>query len=257
MKYALLNNERIKAQKGIKNAICPICEEIVIPKCGQIKIHHWAHKNKENCDPWWENETEWHRQWKNNFSKEYQEIIQYDPVTGEKHVADVKTKTGIVLEFQHSYMEITEQHSREKFYKNMIWVIDARKYYDKFKDVNRTHCYYCKNKQRYFYIKVEPPIKNIKCFPAKWLTSNVPVVFDFGVHNNTINRQEKWLWCIFPEKYTKNLRDDNSKTLCLCCLYLKKDEFIKRVSNFDSFYPNNVLSELEELMLEKEKNKNK
>ena len=61
MRFALLNDEKIEAQKGIKNAVCQFCGKIVIPKCGQVKIHHWAHKTKENCDPWWENETEWHR----------------------------------------------------------------------------------------------------------------------------------------------------------------------------------------------------
>lgn len=160
------NNERIEAQKGIKNAICPICEEIVIPKCGQIKIHHWAHKNKENCDPWWENETEWHRQWKDNFPKEYQEIIQYNYITGEKHVADVKTETGIVLEFQHSYMEITEQRSREEFYKNMIWVIDARKYYDKFKK-NIEKLNHCGTNKNYFYIEFDYWDERENCFPKK------------------------------------------------------------------------------------------
>ena len=81
----------------------------------------------------WENETNRHRQWKNKFPVDCQEIIMHDNVTGEKHVADVQTKTGIVLEFQHSSMNIVEQQSREKFYKNMIWIIDSRKYYDKFK----------------------------------------------------------------------------------------------------------------------------
>jgi len=28
------------------------------PKCGKIKVHHWAHKNDLNCDSWREPETE-------------------------------------------------------------------------------------------------------------------------------------------------------------------------------------------------------
>ena len=151
MKYALLNNERIEPQKGIKDAICPCCGEIVIPRCGKINIHHWAHKSKRNCDPWWENETEWHRQWKNNFPKECQEVIHYDNVTGEKHVAEVKTQTGIVLEFQHSSIRHEEQYSREQFYENMIWVIDAKKDYKKFK--KHIKCLkHIKSNKNYFYI---------------------------------------------------------------------------------------------------------
>jgi len=109
LKYAILNNERIEPQKGIKDATCPICGGIVIPKCGEQMIHHWAHKTTLNCDSWWESETEWHRKWKNNFLKECQEIIMYDVKTGEKHIADVKTRTGIIIEFQHSPMNIKEQ----------------------------------------------------------------------------------------------------------------------------------------------------
>ncbi len=97
-------------------------------------MHHWAHKTKQNCDPWWESETEWHRKWKDCFSEEFQEIIMYDNETGEKHVADVKTKTGFVIEFQHSAMKREEKASRENFYKNMVWVIDAKEYYETFKE---------------------------------------------------------------------------------------------------------------------------
>ena len=38
MKYALYQNQRITPTKDIKDAICPICGELVIPKCGEIKM---------------------------------------------------------------------------------------------------------------------------------------------------------------------------------------------------------------------------
>lgn len=256
MKFTLLNNERIEPQKGIKNAICPICGEIVVPKCGQIKIHHWAHQSTQNCDSWWESETEWHRYWKNNFSKEWQEIIMYDNKTGEKHIADVKTKTGIVLEFQHSLMNIEEQHSREQFYKNMIWVIDAKKYYDKFKQ-NINLLEHCKSNKNYFYMKIDSFELQKNCFPQRWIDSSVPVVFDFGIQDdledNDYNRQKKWLWCVFPEKFTENLGYCFNETIC--GIYLKKETFINRVSNFDSFYPNIIIPELEQLRIQVEKAK--
>ena len=133
MKYAILNNKRIEPQKGIIDAVCPICEEIVIPKCGNIKIHHWAHKTKYNCDPWWENETEWHRKWKDLFPEECQEFVMIDNITSEKHIADVRIN-NLTLEFQHSSISENEKTSRENFYKNMFWIVDARKYYEKFKN---------------------------------------------------------------------------------------------------------------------------
>ena len=111
MKYALHKNQRIAPTKDIKDAVCPVCGELVIPKCGKIKMHHWAYKTSQNCDPWWENETEWHR----------------------KHIADIRTDKGFVIEFQHSSIKPEEKDARESFYKNMVWVVDASKYYDKFK----------------------------------------------------------------------------------------------------------------------------
>ncbi len=241
MKYANLNNERIEPQKEISDAVCPVCGEIVIPKCGKIRMHHWAHKTKQNCDPWWESETEWHRRWKDCFPKECQEIVMYDNETGEKHVADVKTKTGFVIEFQHSAMKREEQVSRENFYRNMVWVVDAREYYETFKehiDVLKKS----ENHKRYFYFR-----DFNSCFPQRWLESSVPVIFDFGLHDcseDENDKQKKWLYCIFPEKF------EYCGTVC-CCIYITKEDFIKRVSNNRSFFRNSMLPELEQKRLER------
>ena len=97
----------------------------MVAKCGQHNIWRWAHKSRVNCDPWWETETEWHRSWKNWFPKEWHEFIQSDPDTGEKHIADVKTDRGLVIEFQHSVMAPEELMSREQFYQNMVWIVDG------------------------------------------------------------------------------------------------------------------------------------
>jgi len=122
MRFALLNDKRIEATKGAKG-VCPCCGSELVAKCGEIKVHHWSHKKK--CDDyWWENETEWHRNWKNKFPKEWQEIIQKDE-SGEKHIADVKTSNGWVIEFQHSTIASEERNSRDKFYQKLIWVVDG------------------------------------------------------------------------------------------------------------------------------------
>ena len=47
-------------------------------------------KGRRFCDPWWENETEWHRAWKDQFPADWQEIVHHAE-DGEKHIADVKT----------------------------------------------------------------------------------------------------------------------------------------------------------------------
>jgi len=44
---------------------------------------------------------------------------------GEKHIADVKTKNGWVLEFQHSYIKPEERNYRNAFYSKLVWIIDG------------------------------------------------------------------------------------------------------------------------------------
>ena len=114
MKFALVNGEKSEATKGAKG-FCPSCGAELIAKCGEVKVNHWAHKGSRNCDPWWENETDWHRSWKGNFPVDWQEVIHFDG-KGEKHIADVKTQTGYVLEFQHSYLDPEERRSRNAFH---------------------------------------------------------------------------------------------------------------------------------------------
>lgn len=123
MKLALVNGEKVEATRGAKGK-CDFCGSELIAKCGELKVNHWAHKGNRYCDPWWENETEWHRSWKNKFPKSWQEVVQFD-ASGEKHIADIRTESGLVLEFQHSYLKPEERRSRGRFYPNLIWVIDG------------------------------------------------------------------------------------------------------------------------------------
>lgn len=127
MKYSIVNGKRSQPFKG-GQGVCICCKAETIAKCGSKNIDHWAHKSLKQCDPWWENETQWHRNWKNYFSEEYQEIVHFDELTGEKHVADVKIPTGLVIEFQNSPISEDELQSREKFYKNMIWIVNGTEF---------------------------------------------------------------------------------------------------------------------------------
>jgi hypothetical protein len=49
---------------------------------------------------------------------------------GERHIADVKTHHGWVLEFQHSRIDPEERRAREAFYPHLLRVVDARKQRD-------------------------------------------------------------------------------------------------------------------------------
>lgn len=102
---------------------CPMCKEKLIPKCGRVVTHHWAHRG-EDCDSWREPETEWHRYWKRLVPPEYSEVMIER--NGARHRADILTKGGIVIELQHSPLAVDEIAEREAFYGKMIWLFDVR-----------------------------------------------------------------------------------------------------------------------------------
>jgi hypothetical protein len=124
MKFAIANGFRSEASPQGR-AVCPYCGKEMVAKCGSMIVWHWAHVARRSCDPWWENETEWHRAWKNLFPQTWQEVIHRDDRNGERHIADVKTPFDLVLEFQHSSMTESEKDARDSFYGKIVWVVDA------------------------------------------------------------------------------------------------------------------------------------
>jgi len=208
MHFALINNNRVQAQPGLQG-LCSCCSAPVIAKCGTQKIWHWAHRNKSDCDNWWEPEKEWHRNWKNNYPADWQEISLLDERTAEKHIADVRTAHNLVIEFQHSHIDLRERISREMFYKNMVWVVDGTR-------LKRDYPRFLKGKKNCFENPIFYSTDNSKifrvdlidwCLPPAWLESSAPVIFDFlgdgsmddaeGVRNP--------LYCLFPQvgKYAR------------------------------------------------------
>lgn len=123
MRFALLQDVRVEATPGALGT-CPGCGSEMLARCGEKNVWHWAHRGRRHCDPWWENETDWHRDWKNHFPAEWQEVPARDDA-GELHIADVKTPYGLVVEFQHSAIKPDEVRKRTVFYDKVIWIIDA------------------------------------------------------------------------------------------------------------------------------------
>lgn len=117
------NNHRIKPIFSGQKTNCPLCGGTLIGKCGDIYTWHWQHTNNRECDPWKEHETLWHRNWKSKFPEEQREIIIVKE--NEKHIADVRTSKGVIIEFQNSSISTDTIRIREQFYDNIIWVINA------------------------------------------------------------------------------------------------------------------------------------
>jgi competence protein CoiA len=121
--YALVGDERVLATRGATGQ-CPLCRSQVRAKCGELITWHWAHLGKVgDCDPWSEPETPWHHWWKLRAPDK-----TWCEVTMGVHRADLKIPGKGVVELQHSTIGGEEIRVREAFYKNMIWILDARTY---------------------------------------------------------------------------------------------------------------------------------
>lgn len=197
MKYALVEDTRTEPAKGATGC-CPACGSKVIARCGEVRVHHWAHKGARNCDFWWENETPWHREWKEQFSSDWQEIVHHDNASGEKHIADVKTAENWVIEFQHSYLNPEERRAREAFYPALVWVVDGLR---RKRDQSQVDKVLNENEV----LRTEPLLLRI-LFPkecrlmVEWHHSAVPVFFDFHDLSDTA---DTWLWLLYPGKSTR------------------------------------------------------
>jgi competence protein CoiA len=170
----------------------------VIAHCGKQRIWHWKHRSTTNCDRWWEPETEWHRRWKDRFPREWQEIRHHDAENDEIHIADVLTAHGVVIEFQHSRIHPEERAARERFYRNLIWIVDGTRLKRDFPRFVQGMKYYSRTMgPRHSFIRAPE-----ECFPADWLSSQVPVIFDFkGL--GTVDAKEpmrETLWCLLPNR---------------------------------------------------------
>lgn len=179
MKFALAKEERREAQPGISGT-CPSCRAAMVAKCDDQRVWHWAHRGVRVCDPWWEPETEWHRNWKNEFPADWQEVVHFAQ-SGEKHIADVKTQSGMVIEFQHSFLKADERMAREAFYRKMVWVIDGRR---RKRDVAQLlkcigPCVYARPP---FILHVT---NHEECALLRdWNSSPMPVYFDLGIQQD-------------------------------------------------------------------------
>ena len=192
MRLALVDGVRAEPAPNLRGKCC-LCGDDMIAKCGQYVRWHWAHKARITCDPWQESETDWHRYWKDAFPVDCQEVVDVDDRTHEKHIADVKTPGGFVVEVQHSPIADHERLSRERFYKSMIWIVDAR------------------HLDGWFYLGLSRDLAS--CSPMmyrlewwgpsrlleKWANSGVHVYFDAMNSATEYDDEDGKLWFLPPE----------------------------------------------------------
>ncbi len=175
MKFAHVDGQRQEAQPNLSGR-CPACERPVVAKCGEERTWHWAHQGIRNCDPWWENETEWHRSWKGKFPISWQEVI-HSAGNGEKHIADVKTDRGWVIEFRYSHIKPEERRSRNAFYPKLVWVVNGTRR-------QRDRAQFLRACEHGAPLRKDSPVRTAwvdeSVLLREWAGSQVPVFFDFG-----------------------------------------------------------------------------
>lgn len=213
MKYALVDGARAESTPKSRGK-CQACGADVIARCGTIKVWHWAHKSKEVCDSYWENETEWHREWKNRFPEHWQEHVLRDETTGEKHIADVRAEDKCVIEFQYSPIDPSEQKSREIFYERMVWIVNGVRRKSDYKRFAKGLDNLLRTKQQGIFITRFPE----KLFPRSWLNRSVPAFFDFdGAIDANPEITHGCVWGLLPGK-----QQGMSVVLCV-----SKDQFVE------------------------------
>lgn len=123
MLWAIVNNKKVEATPKAYGS-CPLCSGLVLAKCGEIKIWHWAHAKDADCDTWYEPESDWHYHWKMTFGKEQAEVVIKKQ--DKWHIADILTEGAVVIELQHSPIQNTIIRKREEFYGDkMLWLVDG------------------------------------------------------------------------------------------------------------------------------------
>lgn len=194
MQFAFVNNQRVPPLPGLSGG-CPSCGSEMIAKCGIHRVHHWAHKSKRSCDSWWEPEKPWHRDWKNRFPVDWQEVVLAS-TEGERHIADVRSPHGVTIEFQHSAIRPIERAAREGFYKNMLWVVDGCRLA---RDWSRFSAGFSSMRQigqQGIYLSSFPD----ELFSRNWINCPVPVLFDFeqAAQAGGVSHIAHILWCLLP-----------------------------------------------------------
>lgn len=172
---------------------CPGCGADMVARCGTQRVWHWAHRGRRHCDHWWENETQWHRDWKNHFPADWQEITARDE-HGELHIADIKTDKGLVVEFQHSFLKREEAQKRTQFHNPMFWVVDATRrptdapnFIKALEDARRHP-----TPDGIVYEVWIPAARLLK----EWVTVGVIVAFDFGTDDVWVLRRVRGDWVL-------------------------------------------------------------
>lgn len=114
---------------------CPSCHAELVIRNGKVRIQHFAHKSKCDCDDYDNDMSEWHRNWQKKFPLKNREVVlkmnDNDPLAENFKKTIRRTDVlcyGYAIEFQNSQISSEEFDERTWFYKHLgkkvIWIFN-------------------------------------------------------------------------------------------------------------------------------------
>lgn len=130
MLIALYNGRRVRAEIAGSGAVgtCPWTGLPVKACVGEI-LQYWSYVGgAPKMPPGYEDESEWHEQWKATIEDGNCEVIRGP---NKEHRADILGSDNTVIEIQHSRIDIRDSRARVNFYREdtgrrVIWVVDIQ-----------------------------------------------------------------------------------------------------------------------------------
>ena len=161
------HGNRIAPTKGGRG-ICPGCGGEMHAKCGETKVHHWAHVSVKDCDSWSDNRTSpWHMAWQECFPEECREVFVGE---NNEHRADVKGQK-MILEVQKSTISAEKIREREEFYGDMAWMLCGEDFESRFVLHGQSACSF----EGFIFFNFT--WKNMR---TCWLSANKPIFVHFA-----------------------------------------------------------------------------
>ena len=241
-RYAIVDGVKtdIRDAKRCQHGRCPMCGDELIARKGEVRAHHWWHVRGRKCDDWYQPKGPWHIYWQSKFPVEMQEVPVSKWIDGDavKHIADIRTASGLVIEVQYSSIAPEAVKKRELFYGKMLWLISKTRF-PRFGEVS--------SKWGRFYRCGEFDVwgldgKHQQCLPCAWEKSDKFLWLD--CHGSMEHPEsDEDLVCVVPrapedafrlytyvprEKFLKMCNDDTFKSFeeeLLVCRDKYKAEF--------------------------------
>lgn len=193
MKYALLHDEYVTATPHQKGAVCPLCLSEVVARCGEINVHHWAHKKGAHCDVWCEPDSEWRHKWLDSFSG--CRIEQKLEIGKEKHFIDVQTEFGTNILLRRGRIKEAELAKMEDFFPSLVWIVDLGSAKRAVNQFGKAHV---EGFISHSFDEVYKTIMGDEGLPSAWTKCRYPVFFDFSSAKDLPGYISDFLWCLMP-----------------------------------------------------------